>query len=149
MEKLNLPLYSKDLKMGQGQKNIFDPCRKKHVALTPEEWVRQNFIWHMHYDLNFPLGLLSVEMALNLNGLTRRCDIVAFNQSGKANAIIECKAPKVKITQDAFTQIATYNIKLQVDFLIITNGLNHYCCKMDYKNNSFSYLQELPKFSEI
>ncbi len=149
MEKLNLPIYPSDLKIQANQKTIFDPCRKKHVALTPEEWVRQNFLWYLHHDLNYPMGLLSVEMALNLNGLTRRCDIVAFNQTGKANAIIECKAPRVKITQEVFTQIATYNIKLQVDFLIVTNGLNHYCCKMDYINNSFDFTQELPLFSSL
>lgn len=149
MENLNLPDYKSLLNINTKENTIFDPCRKKHVSLTPEEWVRQNFIWHMAKALHYPLGLLSIEMALKLNGLSRRCDIVGFDSAGKARLIVECKAPKVKINQSTFTQVATYNLKLAVDYLIVTNGLSHYCCKMDYSNNSYTFLEALPDFGLI
>lgn len=149
MEILNLPDFSKALRYSESKKTIFDSFRKKQLVLTPEEWVRQNFLMHMVHYLGFPEGLLSVEMAIELNGLKRRCDIVGFNKTGKAKLIVECKATSVKINQKTFTQIATYNLKLNVDYLIITNGLNHYCCKMDYVNNTYTFLEELPLFKEI
>lgn len=149
MQQLNLPDYREYLQINPGNKTIFDRFRKKHVVLTPEEWVRQNFLLYMMHELNYPQGLLAVEYALELNGLSRRCDILSFDKTGTPRLIVECKAASVKITQKTFTQIATYNLKLKVDFLIVTNGLNHYCCLMDYKNNSYQFLEELPLFSQI
>lgn len=149
METLNLPDFSNILRFNESEKTIFDGFRKKKLVLTPEEWVRQNFLMHMVHYLGFPEGLLSVEMAIELNGLKRRCDIVGFDRNGNAKLIVECKSTSVKIDQKTFTQIATYNLKLKVDYLIITNGLNHYCCKMDYRNNSYSFLEELPLFKDL
>ncbi len=149
MEDLNLPNYNQLLKVDLQNKTIYDAYRKKKVALTPEEWVRQNFLAYMVNDLNFPAGLLSVEMPIELNGLKRRCDIVAFDKTGMPKVIVECKASTIKINQKTFTQIATYNIKLQVDYLIITNGLNHYCCIMDYANNTYKFLEKIPSYNQI
>jgi hypothetical protein len=149
MQKLNLPPYDVNLRKMGGKIHIFDPIRKKFLVLTPEEWVRQNFLLYMMYVLGFPQGLLAVEYGLELNGLKRRCDILSFDKTGNPRLIVECKAATVKITQKTFTQIATYNLKLQVDFLIVTNGLNHYCCLMDYINNTYQFLEELPDFEQI
>jgi hypothetical protein len=127
VQALNLPDYSFLLRLNTNEGVIFDPFRKKNVKLTPEEWVRQNFLLFLTKDKGYSEGLLSVEMALTLNNLSRRCDIVAFDSTGKPRVIVECKAPSVKITQKTFDQIATYNLKLSVDYLIVTNGLNQYC----------------------
>jgi len=100
-------------------------------------------------EKGYPEGLLKIEMGLTLNKLSRRCDIVAFDNLGKARIIIECKAPSIKITQKTFDQIATYNLKLHVDYLIVTNGMNHYCCFMEYDKNTYRFLEEIPDYSEI
>ncbi|MDA3890204.1 MAG: type I restriction enzyme HsdR N-terminal domain-containing protein [Salinivirgaceae bacterium] len=149
MQQLNLPDYISQLRINIQEGTIFDSFRKKTVKLTPEEWVRQNFLLFLKNDKNYSEGLLSVEMGLTLNNLSRRCDIVGFDSNGKARLIVECKAPKVKITQKTFDQIAAYNLKLQVDYLIVTNGLNHYCCKMNYAHNTYIFLKEIPLFSEM
>lgn len=147
MDLLSLPDVSSQLKIDRANNTIFDTFRKKFVALTPEEWVRQNFLHYLVQYLNYPPGLLSVEMALELNKLSRRCDIVVFTRNGIPKMIIECKAPKVKISQKAFDQVAAYNLKLKVDFLVVSNGLNHFCCKMDYANNTYTFLEEIPDYS--
>lgn len=149
MEALNLPNYTEQLNINSSTNTIFDLVRKKHLVLTPEEWVRQNFILYLKNDKNFPLGLIGVEQGLTLNGLKRRCDIVGYDNTGKARLIVECKAPKVKITQKTFDQIASYNLKLNVDFLVVTNGLNHFCCLMDYTNNSYQFLEDIPGYEQI
>lgn len=149
MEVLNLPDYTDQIMINRAANTIFDVVRKKHLVLTPEEWVRQNFIVYLKNEKQYPLGLLGVEQGLNLNGLKRRCDIVGYDKTGKARLIVECKAPKVKITQKTFDQIAAYNLKLNVDFLIVTNGLNHFCCLMDYSNNTYSFLEDIPAYAQI
>lgn len=146
---LNLPDYSSELNLNIEEGIVFDPFRKKNVKLTPEEWVRQNFLLFLSLEKGFPKGLLSVEMGLTLNNLMRRCDVVAFDSIGKARLIVECKAPKVKISQKTFDQIAAYNLKLQVDYLIVTNGINHYCCHMDYKNNTYVFLEDIPNYRDV
>lgn len=149
MQALNLPDYSFLLRINPKEGVIFDPFRKKNVKLTPEEWVRQNFLLYLIRHKGFPEGLLSIEMALTLNNLSRRCDIVAFDSTGKPRVIVECKAPIVKITQKTFDQIATYNLKLKVDYLIVTNGLNHYCCFMNYENSTYGFLEDIPNFADV
>ena len=144
-----MPDYSSVIRLNTENNTVFDSFRKKSVKLTPEEWVRQNFLFYLTNEKNYPVGLLSVEMGLNLNNLLRRCDIVAFDNMGKARVIVECKATAIKITQKTFDQIATYNLKLQVDYLIVTNGLNHYCCKMNYSDNSYQFLEEIPNYGEL
>lgn len=148
MEALNLPNLTHILQINQQNKTIYDPCRKKHVSCTPEEWVRQNFLAFMVHFLAYPIGLVATEMTIELNRLKKRCDIVAFNNTGKPILIVECKATNIAISQKTFTQIATYNLKLKVDYLVVTNGLNHYCCKMNYEDNSYEFLQEIPHFKE-
>jgi len=149
MQKLNLPDYSAVLRINKANNTIFDIIRKKHIKLTPEEWVRQNFIMFMITERNYPAGLINVEMGLTLNNLTRRCDIVSFDKTGKPKVIVECKAPSVKITQKTFDQIAAYNLELDVDYLIVTNGLTHYCCKINRKENSYDFIEDVPDFNNI
>ncbi len=149
MQRLNLPDYSAVLRINKANNTIFDIVRKKHIKLTPEEWVRQNFIMFMITEHNYPAGLINVEMGLTLNNLTRRCDIVSFDKTGKPKVIVECKAPSVKITQKTFDQIAAYNLELDVDYLIVTNGLAHYCCKINRKENSYDFIEDVPDFNNI
>ncbi len=149
MHPLNLPDYTQYLRINSKDGTVFDSFRKKTVKLTPEEWVRQNFLMFLKIEKGYPEGLLSVEMGMTLNNLVRRCDIVVFDSTGKARLIVECKAPKVKITQKTFDQIAVYNLKLNVDYLIVTNGLSHYCCQMDYENNTYRFLEGIPDFATV
>ena len=125
---------------------IFDLVRKKYLLLTPEEWVRQNFIYYLNKEKKYPLGLMGVEQMVKYNSLKTRADIVMYNTEGKANIIVECKAPDVKITQETFNQIAKYNSQLKVKYLLVTNGINHYCCKMDYESNRITFLEEIPSY---
>ena len=146
MPQLNLPNAALKTKLVEGTTQVFDAVRKKYLVLTPEEWVRQHFIHYLNKEKNYPLGLMGVEQMLKYNTMQTRADIVLYTADGKPNVIVECKAPKVKITQDAFNQIAKYNFKLKVDFLVVTNGLQHFCCAMDYKNNKITFLKEVPSY---
>lgn len=146
---LNLPDYKTFLNFDEALGVIFDPIRKKHVALTPEEWVRQNFIQHLVNTLGFPLGLMSVEKNIELNGLQKRCDIVVHNKQGFPVLIVECKAPSVNISQKTFDQIAIYNIKLQVEYLIATNGICHYCCQVDIPGQTYQFMKDFPAYNVI
>lgn len=149
MKELNLPNLSHTLQINKEKKTIYDTSRKKHVSLTPEEWVRQNFLAFMVHYLAYPIGLVATEMTIELNRLKKRCDIVVFNNTGKPMLIVECKATGIALSQKVFTQIATYNLKLKVDYLVVTNGLNHYCCKMNYQDGSYTFLQKIPNFKEL
>ena len=126
--------------------HIFDEVRKKYLLLTPEEWVRQNFIHYLNKEKKYPLGLMGVEQMVKYDSLKTRADIVIYNLEGKPNVIVECKAPEVKITQDTFNQIAKYNSQLKVKYLIVTNGMKHFCCQMDYENNKITFLEDLPDY---
>ena len=143
---LCLPIYELKLKTVEEKTHIFDVVRKKYLLLTPEEWVRQNFIHYLNKEKNYPLGLMGVEKMVKYNSLKTRADIVLYNTEGKANIIVECKSPEVKITQDTFYQIAKYNSQLKVQYLIVTNGMKHYCCKMDYETNEITFLEEIPVY---
>lgn len=149
MESLNLPTYSFNIKFQEQRKYIFDTLRKKYVLLTPEEWVRQNFLKFLVEEKKYPASLISVEMEFKLNTLSKRCDAVIFNRDGRPLLIVECKATSVKIDQKAFEQIARYNMNLKVDFLIVTNGLQHFCCKIDFENQGFVFLNHIPEFKEL
>ena len=143
---LNLPKYDFNLKLIDGSKYIFDEVRKKYIKLTPEEWVRQNLIQYLHHQKKYPLSLMAIEYALQYNTMSKRADIVCFDKKGKPLLIVECKASTVKISQKAFEQIARYNFDLQVPLLMVSNGLEHYCCRMNYENRSFDFLKEIPEF---
>ena len=146
MPQLNLPKAVLKTKLVEGTTQVFDAVRKKYLVLTPEEWVRQHFIYYLNSEKKYPLGLMGVEQMVKYNEQSTRADIVLYTNEGKPNMIVECKAPKVKITQDAFDQIAKYNFKLRVDFLVVTNGMQHFCCAMDYENNKITFLNEVPEF---
>jgi type I site-specific restriction endonuclease len=146
LPQLNLPIVALKTKLVEGTTQVFDQVRKKYLVLTPEEWVRQHFIHYLNQEKNYPLGLMGVEQIVKYNGMQTRADIVLYAADGKPNMIVECKAPKVKITQDAFNQIAKYNFNLKVDFLVVTNGIQHFCCALDYKNNKISFMKEVPDY---
>lgn len=146
MEALNLPTYSFNIKSEGQRKFIFDSLRKKYIALTPEEWVRQNFIRYLINEKNYPAGLIGVERSFEVNNLSKRCDILVYNLTGEPLLIVECKSFRVKIKQDTFDQIARYNIKYKVKYLVVTNGIDHYCCRMDYINNNYEFLEYIPDF---
>ncbi len=149
MQKLNLPEYEFKLREQNGQNQIFDVFRKKYVALTPEEWVRQNFLIYLVKEKNYPQSLISVEAGLKLYKRSKRTDIVVYDKKGSPVLIVECKAPEIKINQNAFDQIVRYNIAIKVKYLIVTNGLEHFCCTLDYENNSYLFLQEIPEYKNI
>ena len=146
---LNLPQYNFKIKTEQGKQQIFCSLRKKYVALTPEEWVRQHFAAFLFEEKGFPKSLTIHEHSICLNNTKKRCDTVAFLSSGKAIVIVEYKAPSVNITQEVFDQIARYNIKLRVQYLIVSNGLQHYCCRMDYEKMTYEFLHEIPKYEDL
>ena len=146
LPKLNLPNSELKIKLVEETTQVFDEVRKKYFKLTPEEWVRQNFIHYLNKEKKYPFGLMGVEKMVKYNSLKTRADIVIWNRDGMPSVIVECKAPNVKITQDAFNQIAKYNYKLRVKYLVVTNGLQHFCCEMDYKNNKITFLEEIPEY---
>ena len=147
MQELNLPKYSLKFKSKNGKVYIYDFIRKKYLVNTPEEWVRQNFIQFLILEKNYPASLMAVEMGIDVLNTKKRCDIVLYNTKGLPSIVVECKAPSVKISQDAFDQIARYNLSLNSKFLIVTNGLQHYICVMDHENKCYHFLKEIPNYS--
>ena len=146
MIKLNLPTYSFKLKSKENKTLIFDKFRKKYVLLTPEEWVRQHVASFLLEEKKYPISLISIEKQFLVNNLKKRTDIIIFNASGNPEIMVECKAPTVKITQETFDQIARYNLKMKANYLFVTNGLDHFYCQMDFENETYIFLQELPDF---
>ena len=146
---LNLPSYPAKILKRNGKNVIFDPLRQKYVALTPEEWVRQHFV-HLLTDFKgYPKGLLANEIQLDLNGTKKRCDTVLFNKDLSARMIVEYKAPNIEITQAVFDQITRYNMVLKVEYLIVSNGMRHYCCKIDYNTLQYTFLPDIPSYTEL
>jgi len=148
MRQLNFKQYSFRFKNRENKPLIFDVVRKKFMVLTPEEWVRQNTIQYLVKELNIPLSLINVEKQIKLHGTIKRYDIVTFNPDGSIHLIVECKADSIKISQDTFDQIARYNLVLKSTFLMVTNGMDHYYCKMDLQNKRYSFLETLPKYQK-
>lgn len=146
---LNLPAYETKITACEGKQQIFDILRKCYVALTPEEWVRQHFVHYLIEKKGYPARLMGNEVPITLNGTRRRCDTVVYDKSLTPRMIIEYKAPDVKITKEVFAQISRYNLTLKVNYLIISNGMQHYCCKMDYANKTFTFLNEIPEYECI
>lgn len=146
MQKLNLPIYSIKLKKKGNKTLVFDPIRKKYIVLTPEEWVRQNFIQFLINEKNYPASLIAIEMGIDLLNTKKRCDIVLYNTKGLPHMIVECKAPSIKISQDTFDQIARYNMTLKTDLLVVTNGMQHYICIMDHQDKRYNFLKEIPNY---
>lgn len=147
MQKLNFPTYSFRFKNSENKVAIFDEIRKKFVILTPEEWVRQNVVRFLLEEKKYPKSYINVEKLIKINDLSKRYDIVVFQPNGEIFLLIECKAPEVKISQQTFDQIARYNLVLNAKHLMITNGLNHYFCQMDFENEKYSFLRDLPNYT--
>ena len=149
MYKLNLPEYPIKRRSFNGQSQIFDEIRRKYVALTHEEWVRQHFVTYLINDRKFPKGLIAVEYSLEINKVNHRADVVAFNNQSKPLVVVECKAPDVPINQQVIQQISRYNILLKAPLLILTNGLVHFCVRIDFERGTTSTLESIPLFQEI
>ncbi|RAV27843.1 type I restriction enzyme HsdR N-terminal domain-containing protein [Sinomicrobium soli] len=147
MEPLHFPPYDFRFKNRENKTYIFDSIRKKFVLLQPEEWVRQHVVRFLLSEKNYPASLVNVEKELRVNGLKRRYDIVVYTSQGEITLIVECKAPSVRITQETFDQIARYNLTLNGKFLMVTNGLRHYFCQMDYDREKYIFLPDIPVYS--
>ena len=146
MQQLNFPTYQFRFKNSENKTAIFDEIRKKFVFLTPEEWVRQHVIHFLLYEKGFPKSLLNAEKQIKINGTTKRYDVVVFKPDGSIHLLVECKAPEITISQDTFDQIARYNMALQATYLLVTNGVNHYYCTMDYEKKIYNFLREIPSY---
>lgn len=149
MLELNLPPFDINVKKTEGKFSVFDPMRRKYVALTPEEWVRQHFVNFLLTEKGYPRTLIANEIQIDLNGQKKRCDSVVYNRELIPLMIIEYKAPDVDITQAVFDQIARYNIVLKVQYLIVSNGMSHYCCRVDYLTQTYDYLADIPMYSDL
>lgn len=149
MQQLNFPSYSFRFKNSENKVAIFDEIRKKFIILTPEEWVRQHVIQYLIQEKKYPKSLINVEKSLKINGLVKRYDVIVFNSDGSILILVECKATEIKTSQATFDQIARYNMTLNAQFLMVTNGLNHYFCKMDFDNKKYNFLQELPNYELV
>ncbi len=146
---LNLPPFDIKLQGTAEHPRIFDILRRRYVALTPEEWVRQHFVHYLTEHLGYPSTMLANEVTLQVGEKTLRADSVLYDVHLKPRVIVEYKAPSVKITEKVFEQIATYNMLLHADYLMVSNGLDHYCCRMLYNDKKFLYLDHIPKYEEI
>ena len=143
MQELNFPSYAFRLKSSENKTLIFDIIRKKYVVLTPEEWVRQHVLRFLLEEKNYPASLIAVERQLKIHTRTKRTDIVVYNTQGTPEVLIECKAPSVKITQDAFDQIARYNLTAKASYLMVINGLVHYYYQIHTENKTYIFLNDI------
>ncbi len=149
MKELNLPYYPFKLKSDGNRYLILDELRKKYIVLTPEEWVRQHIIQYLINFKNYPKGLISLEKGLRLNDLLKRTDVLVFDSNTEPLLLIECKAPEVKISQDVFDQAARYNSVYKVKYILITNGLEHFCAEIEHSSSSYKFLNDIPSFNLI
>lgn len=146
---IDLPPYEIKLRQQNGRQQIFDFLRRKYVALTPEEWVRQHFVHFLTEKKGFPKGLLANEVELKVGEKKLRCDTLLYNRKLQPQMIIEYKAPEIAITQRVFDQISVYNYLLHVDYLIVSNGRQHFCCRMNYEKKEYSFLRNIPDYSDL
>jgi len=148
VQKLDFPTYTFRFKNSENKPYIFDDIRKKFVVLQPEEWVRQHCVQYLINKKKYPKSLINVEKELKINNLKKRYDIVVFNTDGSIHLIVECKAPKITINQSTFDQIARYNLALNATYLMVTNGLNHYYCSIDFDEERYQFLKDIPQYSK-
>lgn len=146
---INLPSYPIKIVNRGGKPKIFDDLRRRYVALTPEEWVRQHFVHYLIGHLGYPASLLANEVELSVGQKKLRCDSVLYSLHAQPQMIIEYKAPTIPLSQRVFDQISVYNMLLHVDYLIVSNGMEHYCCKMDYEHQNYLFLTEIPRYENI
>jgi len=148
VQDLNFPKFDYRFKSTENKVSIFDIIRKKFVILQPEEWVRQHCVHFLISEKHYPKSLINVEKELTINGLKKRYDIVVFNPDGSIFLMVECKSPKITIDQNTFDQIARYNLKLNARFLMVTNGINHYYCQMDFNKEQYAFLRDIPDYKK-
>ena len=146
---LNLPQYSFRITGKEGKEMILDPLRRKYVKLTPEEWVRQNFVQYLINEGKYPPGLLGIEVLSRFNKMKRRVDILIHNRSGEPVMIVECKSPDIKINDKVFDQIVCYNMGFKVPYIVVTNGIDHYACKVDLSENKYEFLLVIPLYEDL
>ena len=149
MIKLNLPDIEFKTRIVAKQVQIFDTVRRRYVALTPEEWVRQHFLHYLHVIKKVPLSHIAVEISLKVNRLAKRADIIVYKEGLYPFLAVECKAPSVEVTEAVFYQLLRYNMTLRVQYLIVTNGLRHVYCKVDYENQKADFIEELPDYDKL
>ncbi len=146
---INLPPYEIKLREHDGKRQIFDFLRRRYVALTPEEWVRQHFVHYLMAYKGYPKGLLANEVELAVGEKKLRCDTLLYNKALQPQMIVEYKSPEIELTQRVFNQITAYNFLLHVDYLVVSNGRQHYCCRMDYEHQTYTFLQDIPAYGEL
>lgn len=149
MEKLKLPEYDFQKRRIDGLTCVFDIFRKKYVVLTPEEEVRQRFARFLVSERGYPASLIQTECSLLVNKMHRRCDILVHKPAGTPALLVECKAPAVRITQDVFDQVARYNMTFRVEYLVVTNGIRHYCCRIDFEESGIRFLKDIPAYAAL
>jgi len=149
MQKLNLPEYDLKLKMESGRKMVFDPFRSKYLVLTPEEEVRQLFARFLIEERDYPVSRMATEYSLRLNKMAKRCDILVFDRQVNPVVLVECKSPDVRIRQEVFDQVARYNVVFRVSYLLVTNGLKHYCARVDFESGRVEFLEDIPRYTEV
>lgn len=149
MIRLNLPTFEIKLSGTKEHPRIYDILRRRYIALTPEEWVRQHFVHFLTGHKGYPTALMANEISLSIGNKKLRADSVLYDRQMQPRMIIEYKAPHIEITQKVFDQIAAYNLLLHVDYLVVSNGIQHYCCRMDYENHKYEFLREIPDYDEI
>ena len=149
LQPLELPPYAFKISDKNGQLTLFDEIRKKHIVITPEEWVRQHFVQYLINQKKYPKTLIKLEGGHKLHGMAKRTDIVVFNSDGKKILLVECKAPSVDIDQKTFDQVARYNMVHSVSLLAVTNGLQHYFCRIDFEKRDYIFIEELPDYNDL
>jgi hypothetical protein len=149
LKQLNLPQYSFRITRKEGSKMILDTLRWKYVKLTPEEWVRQNFIQYLINEGKYPPGLLGIEVLFRLNKMNRRVDILVHNRSGEPVMIVECKSPDITIDDKVFDQIVCYNMEFKVPYVVVTNGIDHYACKINHEEKNYEFLLVIPLYEDL
>ncbi|WP_455627786.1 type I restriction enzyme HsdR N-terminal domain-containing protein [Parabacteroides chinchillae] len=149
MLSLNLPTFVVNIAEKEGKRMILDIVRRKYVALTPEEWVRQHFVNYLFTTKGFPHELLANEVSIKLNNTSKRCDTVVYNRFLIPLMIIEYKAPHIEITKEVFDQIARYNMALKVEYLTVSNGIHHFCCKINYNSQTYTFLEDIPEYTDL
>jgi hypothetical protein len=149
MQPLNFPEYPLKLRKVKHQIQVFDRLRKKYVALTPEEWVRQHLVWYLIEELKYPEGLIKLEYSFTVNNQSVRSDVIVFSRDGKPLLLVECKAPSVKIGNETLNQAGRYNIVTKTNWLVVTNGLQHLCCTINFETREINFVNKIPDFQDV
>jgi len=145
-DRLNLPDFELKIAEREGKRFVWDPIRRIWTSFTPEEYVRQGFVAFLISQKGYPMSHIANEQSISINGMRRRCDSVVYDKCGTPKIIVEYKAAHVPVSQKVFNQISRYNMAMRVDYLIVSNGMSHYCIKMDYESGGYSFLTDIPAY---